>query len=458
MLRSLKFHLRYFFHKKLRQTHRISHKSLEFICLIIGATCVSLFSFGFAKLSDLGLELNVHWSSKYPIAVWFVLPLGMACLTWFTKKYTPYVGGSGIPQVIASINLPHSSYKTKLVEFSQTIWKIPLTFLAMLIGASVGREGPSVQVGAAVMLAWGNYCRKHNLAFRGLSTNELLATGAAGGLAAAFNAPLAGVIFAIEELGRGVMLRWERRVLMGVLAAGFILVAIQGNSPYFPRYQGATSVSYLYLWLAICGVVCGILGGIFGRLLAKGIAGLSPEKWRGWVRQHPIYIALLLGLVLAALGSYSHGQTYGTGYEVVARALEGQAIEPEIGILKLLATVATYWNGIAGGIFTPSLTTGAGIGAMLWDISGGMVDQRFLVILCMAAFLAGGTQSPVTASVVVMEMTGAQPVLIWLLISSIIASIISRQFSPKPFYHFAAGRFRQQMQARQAEELRSKTE
>lgn len=458
MLRPLKFHLRYFFHKKLRQTYRISHKSLEFICLIIGAAFVALFSFTFAKLSDFGLELNAHWSSKYPIVVWFVLPIGMACLTWFTKKYTPYVGGSGIPQVIASINLPYSSYKTKLVEFSQTIWKIPLTFLAMLIGASVGREGPSVQVGAAVMLAWGNYCRKHNLAFRGLSTNELLATGAAGGLAAAFNAPLAGVIFAIEELGRGVMLRWERRVLMGVLAAGFILVAIQGNSPYFPSYQGATSVSYLYLWLAICGVVCGILGGIFGRLLAKGIAGLSPEKWRGWVRQHPIYIALLLGLVLAALGSYTHGQTYGTGYEVVAYALEGQAIDPEIGILKLLATVATYWNGIAGGIFTPSLTTGAGIGAMLWDISGGMVDQRFLVILCMAAFLAGGTQSPVTASVVVMEMTGAQPVLIWLLISSIIASIISRQFSPKPFYHFAAGRFRQQMQARQAEELRSKTE
>ncbi len=124
-------------------------------------------------------------------------------------------------------------------------------------------------------------------------------------------------------------------------------------------------------------MVCGILGGIFGRLLAKGLAGLSPKKWRGWVRQHPIYIALLLGLVLAALGSYTHGQTYGTGYAVVARALEGQAIDPEIGILKLLATVTTYWNGIAGGIFTPSLTTGAGIGSMLWDLSGGMVDQRF---------------------------------------------------------------------------------
>lgn len=451
--RTIRVKARYFYHKKLRQTHRISRKTLEFSALIIGAALVALFSLGFAKLADLGLELNAHWVAKYPLAVWIVLPLGLAFLTWFTAKFTPYVGGSGIPQVIASINLPQSPYKTKLVAFGQTLWKIPLTFFAMLIGASVGREGPSVQVGAAVMLAWGEFCRKHHFAFKSLSANELMATGAAGGLAAAFNAPLAGVIFAIEELGRGVMLRWERRVLMGVLAAGFILVAIQGNSPYFPAYKGATDIPYFCLWLAICGIVCGILGGLFGRLLAKGIAGISPEKWRGWIRRHPIYVALLLGLLLAAIGTYSQGQTYGTGYDVVARALEGQLVDPEVGILKLFATVATYWNGIAGGIFTPSLTTGAGIGTMLWEISGGAVDQRFLVILCMAAFLAGGTQSPVTASVVVMEMTGAQPVLIWLLISSIIASIISRQFNPKPFYHFAAGRFRQRMQDLQTQDL-----
>ena len=446
MFRRISIIVRHFFHKKLRQTHRLSHKSIEFICLFIGATLVALFSFGFAKLADLGLELNAKWTAQHPFAVWFILPLGLVFLTWFTAKYTPYVGGSGIPQVIASISLPHSSYKTKLVTFAQTLWKIPLTFFAMLIGASVGREGPSVQVGAAVMLAWGNFCRKHNVAFHGLSTNELLATGAAGGLAAAFNAPLAGVIFAIEELGRGVMLRWERRVLLGVLAAGFILVSIQGNNPYFPRYHGTTEIPYLYLWLAICGIVCGILGGLFGRLLAKGVVGVSPKKWQSWIRRHPLYVAVILGIILAAIGTYSQGRTYGTGYNVVAQALDGQSISPEVGILKLFATVATYWNGIAGGIFTPSLTTDAGIGAMLWELSNGMVDQRFLVLLCMAAFLAGGTQSPVTASVVVMEMTGAQPTLIWLLISSIIASIISRQFNPKPFYHFAAARFRQRMQ------------
>ena len=445
--RTLKLNTRRFLHKKLRQTNRFSRKTVEFSCLFIGAALVALFSLGFAKLADLGLEWNAHWSAHYPLAVWFILPSALAGLAWFTAKFTPYVAGSGIPQVIAAMSLPHGANKNRLVEFWQTLWKIPLTFLAMLIGASVGREGPSVQVGAAVMLAWGNLCRKRNFAFKGLSANELMAAGAGGGLAAAFNAPLAGVIFAIEELGRGVLLRWERRVLLGVLAAGFILVAMQGNNPYFPQYQGETDAPNIFLWVLVCGVICGLSGGIFARLLAKGIAGVSPPQIRGWIRRHPVYVAFMLGLLLAGLGTYTQGQTYGTGYEVVAHALDGEILQPQsVGIAKLAATVATYWTGIAGGIFTPALTIGAGIGSQIASFTGELIDSRLLVLLCMAAFLAGATQSPVTASVVVMEMTGSQPVLIWLLIACIVASFVSRQFNPKPFYHLAAGRFRQRIQ------------
>jgi len=443
---SFRAKMRFFIHKKLRQSNRISRKSIEFACLLIGATLVALFSLGFAKLADFGLEWNAHWSTKYPLAPWLVLPLGLALLAWFTPKYTPYVAGSGIPQVIASLSLPYGTHKNRLIQFVQTLWKIPLTFFAMCIGASVGREGPSVQVGAAVMLAWGNLCRRYGIAFTGLSANELMATGAGGGLAAAFNAPLAGVIFAIEEIGRGVLLRWERRVLLGVLAAGFILVAMQGNNPYFPQYHGAYQAENMLMWIVICGVVCGICGGIFSKLLAKGVAGVCPQMIRGWVRRHPIIMAIILGLLLAALGTYTSGQTYGTGYQVVANALDGQVISPEpVGIAKLFATVGTYWTGIAGGIFTPSLTVGAGIGTQISSLTGGMVDQRLLVLLCMAGFLAGATQSPLTASVVVMEMTGSQPALIWSLIGALIASFVSRQIMPKPFYHFAAARFRQRV-------------
>ena len=253
---------------------------------MIGSALVALVSFGFAKLADLGLEFNHYWSQRYPLAVWFVLPCGLALLTWFTAKYTPFVGGSGIPQVIASIEVAHGANKSKLLRLGQTLWKIPLTFLAMVIGASVGREGPSVQVGAAVMLAWSELCRRYQWAFRALTTNELIATGAAGGLAAAFNAPLAGVIFAIEELGRGTLLRWERRVLIGVLAAGFILVAIQGNSPYFPKYQGITdipNICYGY-WSAVYYVACS--------------AGCLPGYWpRAWPVPRHYFAALLFAVI-----------------------------------------------------------------------------------------------------------------------------------------------------------------
>ncbi|AWX14016.1 chloride channel protein EriC [Mergibacter septicus] len=438
--------LRLFLHHKEQQTRRISRKSIEFICLLIGTGLVASGTYTFAKLADFGLELNRAWVHTYPYLVWIVLPLGLAILAWFTQKFTPYVAGSGIPQVIASISLPYGNTKERLVMLGQAIWKIPLTFLAMCIGGSVGREGPSVQVGAAVMLAWGKFCRKYNLAFKGLSSNELMATGAAGGLAAAFNAPLAGVIFAIEELGRGTALRWEGRVLLGVMTTGFILVLLQGNNPYFPRYTGVSIVPNILLWVAICAVICGILGGFFARLLSKGLAAYTPSRWRGWVRKHPVIISLFLGLLLAALGTFTHHSTYGTGYPVVTQALDGQDVAANIGLSKLFATVFTYWSGIAGGIFTPALTTGAAIGTNIWQISGGLVDQRFLVLLCMAAFLAAATQAPVTASVIVMEMTGAQTELVWILATSLVASIVSRQICPKPFYHFAASRYRQRIQ------------
>ncbi|MDO4626955.1 MAG: chloride channel protein [Pasteurellaceae bacterium] len=453
--------LRYLLRKKIRQTTRLSRKTLELICLLIGSALVSFFSLGFAKLADWGLEYNAYWNQQHPLAVWWVLPFGLALLAWFTAKYTPYVSGSGIPQVIASMELPYGANKNRLIRFGQTLWKIPLTFLAMIIGASVGREGPSVQVGAAVMLAWGNFCCRHNLGFKGLTANQFIAAGAGGGLAAAFNAPLAGVIFTIEELGRGITLRWERRILFGVLASGFILVAMMGNNPYFPQYEGAYSAQNIIAWLALCGVLCGVAGGIFARLLAKGVANFSPNFVRGWIRRHPVSVAFILGIVLTILGKFSHGQTYGTGYDVVSHALDGINLQPDdLGIAKLFATVATYWSGIAGGIFTPSLTIGAGLGSQLAHIAsfnGSFIDSRLVVLICMAAFLAGATQSPVTASVVVMEMTGSQPVLIWLLIASIIASVISRQFNPKPFYHLGAGRFRQRVQEQTKQELSENT-
>lgn len=435
---------RYIAHKKA-QTKRLSRHTFEMLFLLIGAALVAAVALFFAKTADIALEINIWLISKSEFFAWILLPGGMVIIARLTQRYAPYTSGSGIPQVIACINLPHGTHKTRLVWLQETILKIPLTFLGLICGASIGREGPSVQVGAAVMVAWGRWCRTHNLAFRGMEENNLLAIGAAGGLAAAFNAPLAGVVFAIEELGRDKNLRWERHIMIGVVASGLFLISVEGNYPYFGRIFPQTTLPHMLLWVMICALICGVAGGLFARFLSKGIVGFVPTSLRSWVRKHPLWIAFICGLILAAVGTYYQGQTYGTGYGLVFNALKGTPSDSidSIALGKWGATVASYWAGIPGGIFTPCLTAGGMIGEWISFLSGVPVD--LLVLLCMAAFLAAATQAPLTSAVVTMEMTGTQAAFFWVLVCCITASLTSRQFCPKPFYHFAASRFRQKM-------------
>lgn len=430
---------------KIHQTQRLSRKTTAFAFLLAGAALVALVALVFARMADYALELNRHLVQQYPYFAWIALPVGLPLIVWLTRKYAPYTSGSGIPQVLASLALPYGAQKTRLIAFWQTLLKIPLTFLGMLAGASIGREGPSVQVGAAVMCAWGAWCKKHNLAFKGLQENDLIAAGAAGGLAAAFNAPLAGVVFAIEELGRGVLLRWERQIFIGVLAAGFIQVAIQGNNPHFSGFYGS-ELDNMLAWVLGAALVCGIAGGLFARLLYKGAAAFAPSRCRNWIRNHPIWLAALIGLMLAAIGTLYQGQTFGTGYHEASGALRRMYDAPiGVSVAKWAATILSYWAGIPGGIFTPSLTIGAMLGERIAALAHLDTGAHVLVLLCMTAFLAAATQSPLTSSVVVMEMTGGQNLLFWLLIAAIFASQVSRQFSPKPFYHAAGARFRQRV-------------
>lgn len=427
-------------HKKA-QTKRFSKQTLESVFLIIGAIFVSLSALGFAKLSEYALGLNAQLFARFPYLAWLILPFGMAFVCALTRRFAPYTVGSGIPQVIACLHLPHSERKSRLVRLRETILKIPLTFLVMLCGGSVGREGPSVQVGAAIMLAWGRLCRKKNLAFKGLEDNLLLGIGAAGGLAAAFNAPLAGVIFAIEEIGRGRAIRWDRGVLLGVASCGMVLLMIEGNHPYFSKLAHITDFPYQIFWVIACALVCGVAGGLFSRVLCKGLLSFLPRSLRGFASKHPVYMAFFCGLVLAGLGTFYSGETYGTGYAAVAKGLTG---DPELshvslGLGKWLATVFSYWAQVPGGIFTPCLAIGGILGKTLALFGNAPVDV--LVVLGMAAFLAAATQAPLTACVVVMEMTSTQNYIFYLLLVCIIASSVSRQFSPKAFYHFAATRF-----------------
>lgn len=409
-------------------------------CLVLaGGAAIALITAAFASMVTLVHSWQVRWVDTAPWLAWLLVPSALAVARWLTLRYAPLAEGSGIPQVMAAMSLEGRPYRFQLVSLMQSLWKIPLALLALLFGASIGREGPSVQIGAAIMVAWSQFWEKRGLPFHRFQTNELMATGAAAGLAAAFNAPLAGVIFAIEELGRDISLRWYGILVATVLTTAYVLDTAMGNIAYFGIFTGAALERHMLVWTLACAVLCGLTGGLFAWLLTKGPTGVAPAAINGWMRRHPVLVAFLLGLVVAAIGHFSAYATFGTGYGVTKSAMAGNPVEGDtLGAAKLAATVASYWAGIPGGIFTPALTAGAGFGANLASLTGNLVDQRVLVLLCMAAFLAAATQAPLTAAVITMEMTSSGSMLLWLLIVSVCASQVSRLICPVPFYHASA--------------------
>ena len=429
--------------RRRRRTAQLSRHSLRFAVFLGGAACVALVALAFAWLAEIMLNLNQRLTHAYWWSALVLAPAGFAALRWLTIRMAPQTRGSGIPQVIAAMAMPPGPAQTVLVSLRQSVWKIILTAGGMLVGASVGREGPSVQVGAAVMLAWGRWWQGRLVI--GFRPETLIAVGAAGGLSAAFNTPLAGVVFAIEELSRGTAMRWDRLVLSGVLAAGFLSLAMLGNHTYFRLTYSILALHTSWIAVVLCALVNGALGGLFAKLLTIGPAGVLPQRWRGLPAQRPIVVAAVCGLLVALFGIAAGGATYGTGYDQAAALLNGEA-GPGLGfgLAKLGATIASYFAGIPGGIFTPSLAIGAGIGNNIASLLPGEVDARLVALLSMAAFLAAATQAPITASVIVMEMTRGHDLTLLLLATTLGASFVSRQFCPRPFYHAVARRFRRE--------------
>nr|WP_246860737.1 chloride channel protein [Noviherbaspirillum sp. UKPF54] len=436
--------------RRARHTLRISRHGIRYAVFLAGAACVAAVSMAFAWLAEKALDLNLFVTHRYWWSGLLMLPLGFAALRWVTVRYAAQARGSGIPQVIAAMDMPSRSDQQRLlVALPQALWKIVLTAGGLAIGASIGREGPSVQVGAAVMLAWGAWLHEKTRANSnlriGFRTDALIAAGAAGGLAAAFNTPLAGVVFAIEELGRGSVVRFDRLVMAGVLTAGFLTLALLGNNSYFRVEHTFLALSNDWLGVVLAGVANGVLGGLFARLLLRGAPGLVPSGWRHHTQQHPIVTAAACGLLAALLGLIAHGTTYGTGYAQASSLLNGHESGSDLfGIAKLASTVLAYVAGLPGGIFTPSLAIGAGIGEHLSALFPGHFAPGLLALLCMAGFLAAATQAPITATVITMEMTRSQDLTLLLLAVTVLASFVSRQFCPRPFYHSASRNFRRE--------------
>jgi chloride channel protein, CIC family len=217
-------------------------------------------------------------------------------------------------------------------------------------------------------------------------------------------APLAGIVFAIEELAKEFEHRTSGLVLTAVILAGLASLAILGNYSYFGSTQA--SLTNLSSWVAVpvCGVVGGLLGALFTVIVVTAARRL-PSIAGGVVRRYPLIFAAVCGGVAAVIGAASGGLVYGTGYAEARAALEGTVSLPWwYALANLAATALAAISGIPGGIFSPSLSVGAGLGAALsWCAPTTPVGVA--VLLGMVSYFAGVVQAPITAFVIVMEMT-----------------------------------------------------
>ena len=387
------------------------------------------------------LAVGADWASERfrqliagrPWLPFAITPLGLVFIVWLTRTFFPGAEGSGIPQAIAALSLKrHKGLRHRLLSVRIAIGKGIMIVLGLLSGASIGREGPTIHIAASISFALTRYARfPHHDISRGL----ILAGGAAG-LAAAFNTPLAGVMFAIEEMARSFEEKVNGTVLMAVIISGMAGLAINGNYAYFGSVDTVVQMPQIVAVVVMAGVVGGLAGGSFSTLLIRGGRWLRP-----WRNAHPYLLAAAVGLGLAVIGLITGGATWGTGYHEAKTALMGEGeVHAAFPFFKYLATLISYWSGIPGGIFAPSLSVGAGLGAAMGEWFPG-VDISTVALLGMAAYFTGVVQTPLTAVIIIMEMTDNQNILLPLMAVALIADGVSRLVSPQPIYRALAEDF-----------------
>jgi H+/Cl- antiporter ClcA len=410
----------------------------------VGALAISVTAVLFAQVATFADGLFHSATGFNPYLALLITPAGLALSVYLTRRVFPGAQGSGIPQVIAATEMQSPARIRAVLSLRVAMGKIALTVLGLGCGASIGREGPTVQVGAAIMRALGQRFGKKTAGDTPLQEaaklRGLVLAGGAAGIAAAFNTPLAGVVFAIEELSHSFEQRTSGTVLTAVIISGIATLAMTGGGSYFGHT--AVTLPFGVGWEAV--LVCAILGGAFGggfaRLLIRAAAGLPGVAGR-FVGTRPIMFAALCGLAIAGLGIVSHGNTYGTGYAQAQAMVAGQSNLPgRFFIMKLAATVISYASGIPGGIFAPSLAIGAGLGRTIAHLLPAAAPGA-VVLLGMVAYFSGVVQAPITAAVIVMEMTDNQQMTIPLMAASFLAYGVSKLVCPHALYGALAERF-----------------
>lgn len=393
--------------------------------ILVSAVALGLVALGFAWLADEAQGLFRTLSTRWPYAPLALTPIGFVVIFLITRRFAPQARGSGIPQVIARVQMPEQRAARELTSIRTGIAKVVLTLGVLCLGASTGREGPTVQISAALM-------RGIHKLFKVRITTGIIIAGGAAGVSAAFNTPLAGVAFAIEELAASYEQKVALLVMVAVMTSGLVSLGIAGDYQYFGSIPESLPMEVGLLAAVLAGLCGGVTGGLFSLALQRSMD--LPFRPYQWLRARPALWAGFCGIVVAALGVITHGLTFGAGYEPARHLVEGGSEPLWFAPAKFIATLATSLAGIPGGVFAPSLATGCGLGQFLSQFFPN-AQHGALVVLMMIAYFTAVVRAPLTAILIISEMTNSRAIILPLFLAALIADWVSAQICHEKLYH-----------------------
>jgi H+/Cl- antiporter ClcA len=354
----------------------------------------------------------------------FLTPVGFIISWWLVVRWAPFSRGSGIPQVMAAIELANPKQNElvdKLLSFRIIVFKMLSSLVMVFAGGGIGREGPTIQIAGSIfrkinqwLPAWWPKISKRNM----------IMAGAAAGLAAAFNTPLGGVVFAVEELTRTHFRYFKTALFSAVIIAGLTAQGMLG--PYL--YLGYPVINSLSNLIFLGVVAVALVAGMAGSFMSKAILGIN--KWKSSFRfnwQHLLFL-ISCGWTIAILANLVNEEVLGSGRGLMTRVLfTGNKYSPvDIPLLRMLGPVLSFTSGAAGGIFAPALSAGAAIGSFaskLFSLSDS--NTNLLILSGMVGFLTGVTRTPFTSAILVLEMTDRHNVIFHLLLAGLSANLIA---------------------------------
>ncbi len=404
----------------------------------LGAIAFRYMILGFTYLFSGHRDYSAVGHASNPLVpglgIWFVVlapVIGGLIYGPLVSRFAPEARGHGVPEVMYAVNRLGGRMRPQV-----PIVKSLASAVCIGSGGSVGREGPIVQIGSALGSVTGQLLRLSESQLR-----LLVACGAAGGISATFNAPIAGVFFALELILRNFETRSFGLVVLSSITADAIGRAAFGSHPFL-TLPGFTFSSPLELLLyAGLGVLATGVGLGFVRVLYAG-EDIADRLWKSrpdWLR--PAAGGVLLGLLLLAVP-----EMYGVGYPVLQLAVAGHyVILALLGLLaaKILATSLTMWIGGSGGVFAPSLFMGAMLGSAYGAIAHDLLPGLALAagaygLVGMGAVFAAAARAPITAVLIIFELTGDYRIILPLMFAVVVATTLSNALTPRHDLHAQA--------------------